>query len=64
MTELSLIAKVTLVLLVSLVAVQLARRASASCRSLILTSAFSVLLTLPIVSAALSPVAIGVPVLP
>jgi TonB family protein len=63
MTELSLIAKVTLVLLVSLVTVRLARRASASCRSLILTSTFSVLLALPIV-AALSPVAIGVPVLP
>ena len=63
MTELSLIAKVTLVLLVSLVTVRLARRASASCRSLILTSTFSILLGLPIV-AALSPVAIGVPVLP
>ena len=63
MTELSLIAKVTLVLLVSLAAVRLAARASASCRSLILTSTFCVLLALPIVSALLAPVAVSVPVL-
>ena len=64
MTELSLLAKVTLVLLVSLAAVRLARRASASCRSLILASTFGVLLALPVVSGALSPVAISLPILP
>jgi TonB family protein len=63
MIELSLIAKVTLVLLVALAAVRLARRASASSRSLILAATFGVLLVLPIVSSALSPVAVGVPLL-
>ena len=62
MTELSLIAKVTLVLLVALAAARLAARASASLRSLILTSAFGVLLALPAVSLALSPMAVSVPV--
>ncbi len=64
MTELTLIAKVTLVLLVSLAAVRLARSASASCRSLILTSTFSILLALPLASGALSSVAISLPILP
>src|SRR4029453_3912200 len=63
MIELSLVAKVTLVLLVALAAVRLARRASASSRSLILGAPFGVLLVLPIVSSALSPVAVGVPLL-
>jgi len=63
MTELSLLAKVTIVLFVSLVAIRLARRASASVRSLVLTSAFAIVLALPIVSAALSPIAVGLPVL-
>ena len=61
MTELSLIAKVTLVLLASLAAVRVAARASASLRSLILTSAFCVLLALPVVSIALSSMAVTVP---
>lgn len=63
MIELSLLAKVTIVLFVSLVAVRLARHMSASVRSLMLTSAFAVVLSLPIFSAALLPVAVGVPVL-
>ena len=64
MTELSLIAKVTLVLLASLAAVRVAARASASLRSLILTAAFCVLLALPVVSLALSSMAVPVPVMP
>ena len=60
MTELSLIAKVTLVLLASLAAVRVAARASASLRSLMLTSAFCVLLALP--ARLTRPVADGVPV--
>jgi TonB family protein len=63
MTEMSLLAKVTIVLLVSLVAIRLARRTSASVRSLMAASTFAVVLALPIFSAALSPVAVGVPVL-
>ena len=62
MTELSLIAKVTLVLLAALAAARLAARASASLRSLMLTSAFCVLLTLPAASVALAPMAVSVPV--
>jgi TonB family protein len=62
MAELSLVAKVTVVLLASLAVVRVAARASASLRSLVLTSAFLVLLALPAVSIALSPVAVRVPV--
>jgi TonB family protein len=62
MTELSLIAKVTVVLAASLALTRVAARASASLRSLILTSAFCVLLALPLFSFALSPVAVAVPV--
>jgi len=63
MIELSLVAKVTVVLLVSLAAVRIAAHASASFRSLIHTSAFCVLLALPAVSIALSSMAVRVPVL-
>ena len=63
MIELSLVAKVTVVLLVSLAAVRIAAHASASLRSLIHTSAFCVLLALPAVSIALSSMAVRVPVL-
>jgi TonB family protein len=62
MTELSLVAKVTVVLLLSLATLRVAARASASLRSFILTSAFCVLLALPFVSLALSPMAVRVPV--
>ena len=62
MTELSLIAKVTLVLATSLALTRVAARSSASMRSLILTSAFCVLLALPLFSFALSPMAVAVPV--
>lgn len=62
MTELSLIAKVTLVLLMALTTARVAARVSASLRSLLLTSAFCVLLMLPAVSLALAPMAVSVPV--
>ena len=60
MTELSLIAKVTVVLATSLALTRVAARASASMRSLILTSAFCLLLALPAFSVALSSVALSV----
>jgi beta-lactamase regulating signal transducer with metallopeptidase domain len=63
MTELSLIAKVTIVLAAVLIAVRVAKRASASCRALVLASAFCVVLALPIASAALSPLVVNVPLL-
>jgi beta-lactamase regulating signal transducer with metallopeptidase domain len=62
MTELSLLAKVTLVLVTSLAVTRVAARASASMRALILTSAFCVLLALPVVSIALSSMAVAVTV--
>jgi len=62
MTELSLIAKVTVVLVLSLAVTRVAARASASMRALILTAAFCVLLALPVVSIAVSPMAVTVPV--
>ena len=63
MTELALLAKVTLVLVTSLAVTRVAARASASMRTLILTSAFCVLLALPVVSIALSSMAVTVPVM-
>jgi uncharacterized protein (TIGR03435 family) len=51
MTELSLIAKATLILVVSLFATRAAHRSRASVRSLILAAAFGLVLVLPIASA-------------
>jgi TonB family protein len=62
MTELSLVAKVTVVLATSLALTRVAARASASMRSLILTSASCLLLALPAFPVALSSVALSVPV--
>jgi uncharacterized protein (TIGR03435 family) len=61
MTELSLVAKATVVLGLGLVTTWAARRAPASVRSMILASTLGLLLVLPIVSALASPRELQVP---
>jgi uncharacterized protein (TIGR03435 family) len=63
MTELSLVAKTTILLGAALLAVLAARRATASLRSLILTSAFVVVLILPIAAWTLPALTVNVPAL-
>ncbi|MBI3402450.1 MAG: TIGR03435 family protein [Acidobacteria bacterium] len=58
--ELSLIVKATIVLALTLVAAVAARRARASVRHVLLTSAFGVLLTLPAIAMLLPPLAVTV----
>ena len=53
MAELSLVVKVTLVLVLALLVTRLASRASAAVRSLLLASAFGLLIVLPVASLAL-----------
>lgn len=61
MTELALIAKATVILGTALVATRVARRARASVRSLILASAFALVLILPVASAVAPPRELTIP---
>ncbi len=61
MTELALIAKATVILGVALVATRAARNARASVRSLILASAFALVLILPVASAMAPPRELTIP---
>jgi bla regulator protein blaR1 len=62
MTELSLIAKATIVLAMGLAVARLARRARASIRHLVLVATFATLLVLPMAALVLPAIEIGVPV--
>ena len=63
MTELSLVAKITMVLVAALLAVRAAGRASASLRSLMLTCAFATVLILPIAAWTLPALTVNLPAL-
>ena len=64
MTEMSILAKATLVLLIGLAATALARRARASIRHAMLTAAFAAVLALPLATMMLPTVAIALPEAP
>jgi bla regulator protein blaR1 len=62
MIEVFLIAKVTILLALALVAVRMARTARASVRHMLLAATFAMLAVLPIASVAMPPVAIDIPI--